>query len=59
MLYLIILGLVVSGFLLTLGITELVRAERAKREREALREAARLAHDTQADELNRSMNWRD
>ncbi len=57
-LYLIIVGLVIAGFLLSLGLVEIVRAERAKQEAAGLREAARLAHDAQADELNRQMEWR-
>jgi hypothetical protein len=52
--------LVIAGFLFfwSWSLVELVRAERAKHEQEALREAARLAHDAQADELNRQMEWR-
>ena len=58
MLYLVIVGLVIAGFLFFWGLVELVRAERSKREASGLREAARLAHDAQADELNRQMEWR-
>ena len=58
MIYLIIVGLVIAGFLLSLALVEIVRAERAKGEQEVLRKAARLAHDAQADELNRQMEWR-
>ena len=64
MIYLVIVGLVIAGFLFFWGLVELIRGERIEREREALREAARLAHeaarlahDAQAHELNRSMHW--
>lgn len=59
MIYLVIVGLVIAGFLFFWGLVELIRGERVKREQEALREAARLAHDAQADQLNREMEWRD
>ena len=57
MIYLVIVGLVIAGFLFFWGLVELIRGERVKREQEALREAARLAHDARAHELNRSMHW--
>ena len=59
MIYLVIVGLVIAGFLFFWGLVELIRGERVKREQEALSEAARLAHDAQADQLNREMEWRD